>query len=373
MNSPLEKNLKTAIDTLRNGGMVSVFDDTSRTACGYFLLPALAATEEKVNFIIQEGRGILLCPIQEEHAQELGLSSPGDLSKTSFPLTIGVEARSGISTGISTADRTQSILALCSWEQKSKTIIAPGHIFPMIGKKGGLLVKSGIAEAALDLLRISTQKEIAVISHILNTSGDFLNENEVIAISKKNQIPFIKISEIIQHRLRREPLITKIAKTRLPTQDYGTFSAHCYISNHDKAEHLVLTKNIEGTPDEPILVRVHSERKLGDLFLKTTENSRQKLGSALSAIHKEGKGALVYIRKQKTNILSSQIENICEDSSSKKQHETEKASELRELGIGAQMLLDLDIKNLRLLTTTPKPFIDLSVFNLQINEHVLLQ
>ncbi len=373
MDYPVDKKLASVTAALSTGQFVCIFDDTSKHACGYLLLTAQASTKEKINFMINHGRGVILSPMQEEFAKSLGLSPLGDISQDPHPVTIGVEARSGITTGISSADRAASIQAVSNWEQKSKTIIAPGHIFPLIGKKGGLLVKSGIAEASLDVLKIARQKETGALTHILTPEGELASEEELLTLTKKEQIPFIKISEIIQHRLRIEPLITKVATARLPMEEFGEFIAHCYVSHHDQAEHLVLTKNLSQEPKEGTLVRMHSERKFGDLFLKTRDDSRKKLYLALKIIHERGSGALVYIRKHKSNFLSNQLKNLFPDESDNGAHEAEKVTELRELGIGAQMLLDLHIKELLLLTSNPKPIIDLSVFDLHISQQILLQ
>jgi 3,4-dihydroxy 2-butanone 4-phosphate synthase/GTP cyclohydrolase II len=374
MSSPLDKTLISTTEALKKGRMVCVFDDTSNTPAGYLLLPGKSADKNQLSFMINEGRGIILCVMQEETARSLGLSPLGDISKEAFPLSIGVEARSGISTGISASDRAASIQAIAAWDRKSKNIIAPGHIFPLIGKKGGLLVKSSIAEACLDLLEIAGEKETGAISHLLSPDGELMTEDEVFSFSGSKNIPCIKISGIIQHRLSKEPLVSKVATARLPTGEFGDFVAHCYISHHDKAEHLVLAKNLD--PDRKgnqVLVRMHSERKFGDLFLETGEHSKDKLNLALRAINEHGSGALVYIRKHKTGFLSRQIKKMVADDIKGEQRESEKITELRELGIGAQMLLDLDIRKLRLLTSSTKPFIDLSVFNLHIIEQVLLK
>jgi 3,4-dihydroxy 2-butanone 4-phosphate synthase / GTP cyclohydrolase II len=192
------------------------------------------------------------------------------------------------------------------------------------------------------------------------------------AFSESQKIPLVKISEIIQYRLRFEPLITKVAKAKLPTEDYGEFTAHCYLSNHDKAEHLVLTKGLSEEPTSPTLVRMHSERKLGDLFLHTKEESRNKLNSALQKINEYGSGALVYIRKHKTHFISEQLKQMKPESTKDAASKMEKVTELRELGIGAQMLLDLHIRELKLLTSSQSNLIDLSVFNLKIKELVSL-
>lgn len=378
-------SIQSVIQSLKDHSPVVILDDTAHTPCAYLCMPAEAATSEKLSFMINIGRGILMCPISESRAKALGLSSLGNTSLESFPITIGVESRTNITTGISAADRAETFKAIARSESgtsdqaKANTyreIIAPGHIFPLIAKSGGLLVKSSIAEAVLDLLDIAQQKAVGALTHILTAQGEFPSESEISTILSDHSLNAIRISEIIQYRLRNERLISKVASAKLPTEEFGAFQAHCYISHHDKAEHLVLTRGLEqNEPSKPTLVRMHSERKLGDLFLGGKIDGRSKLTSALSKINEKGRGALVYIRKNKSNFISTQLRNLSiEGQSETKSAEIEptKAVELRELGIGAQMLIDLNIRELSLLSTSKTQTIDLSPFNVKIFEHIAL-
>ena len=290
--------IEAAIKSLRQGNTVIIFDDGAPVPCGYFLASAKDLREEEVLKIINISRGILLVPISEELSKARGLFSLTADSKHPFPITIGVEARSGVGSGISVSDRTKTIRSILESTGTNRNIAAPGHVFPLPARKGGLLLKTGIAEASVDLLKIADLPEVGVVSHILDQDGSFLSEEKLQLLATNQNIPFTRMSSIVQHRLVNEKIVSFSSKANLPTAKYGNFEAHCFISNHDQAEHLVLSKG-DYQSTEPVLTRMHSEKKLGDIFSITKGNDRNKIDRSLSIISKEGRGVLVYIRKAK--------------------------------------------------------------------------
>jgi 3,4-dihydroxy 2-butanone 4-phosphate synthase/GTP cyclohydrolase II len=359
--------IKEAIKKIIEGNPIIIFDDGAPIPCGYIFAACTNLKEDTVLKIAQIGQGIILVPLSEERAATIGLSSISADSTHPFPITIGVEARSGVGSGISIKDRTVTIKAILESNSNLRTISAPGHIYPLPAKKGGLLVKTGIAEASVDLLNIAKLDDVGVISHILNDKGDFSTEEELKKISLKENLPIIRLSSIVQFRLIHEQIVVSVSKANLPTKKYGDFEAHCFISTHDQAEHLVLAKgNI--SENTPILTRMHSEKKLSDIFYFSSKYERKKIDQSMSMISKEGRGVLVYIRKAKKNLISSQLnqENSNTTSSDKI------VSELREVGVGAQILKALKITEIRLLTSEKKVLNNLSPYGISVVEQISL-
>ncbi len=370
--------LKQSGNALKNGQPVIIFDDGSQTPCGYLLYPAQTISEEKIKLLVNNGKGIILVPLREDLAKEKGLSALTSDTKHPFPMTIGVESRLGVGSGISAADRSKTVSAILETTISNRLIVAPGHIFPLPALKNGLLVKSGIAEACCDLLKIFDFTEIGAISHCLNKSGGFTSYDELLKYSASENTPLIPLSSIIQHRLINEKIVTKVSSARLPTEKYGDFRADCFKSKHDGAEHLVLSKG-DLSSNEPVLTRMHSEKKLGDIFSLKNIPERTKLQTSLSKISAENRGVLVYINKAKRNLISEQLEiekvepSITVNSDSTEQFEHQgKIVELREFGLGAQILRELGISQIKLLTTEKRVLHNLEAYGITISEQVTL-
>ncbi|HMO18004.1 MAG TPA: 3,4-dihydroxy-2-butanone-4-phosphate synthase [Oligoflexia bacterium] len=362
------------VSALKEDRPVIIVDDLGDSLCGYLAMASARITGEKVSLFVNLGRGVLLSAIEEKRASRMGIAPLGDLSRDPFPLGVGVESRLNITTGISAIERAETLRAiareaLANKTSQSRAIIAPGHVFPLIGKDGGLLVKTGIAEAILDLLTITGEEPVGAVMHILGRKGEYSSLDELRQLSEAGKFPMIFISQIINHRLGHEPLIHRVATAKLPTEHFGEFEAHCYVSKHDQGEHLVLSKNIIKNEDvqKPTLVRMHSERRTGDLFFDEAVPGRLNLLRSMRRIEEEGRGALVYIRKNKSGFSKGSLDGPGSSVSM-----PESIVALKELGVGAQILIDLGITNLRLLTSTIKSTPDLSAFSLNIHEQILL-
>lgn len=358
-----------AIKSLNSNEICILVDDSELQHKPYLMTAADKVQDKTLAKIADLGKGILLLPIRESRAEEIGISSLTTNPLHPYPLTIGIEAREHVGSGISISDRNTTIKAILHSNSQSKKIVAPGHLFPLIAKDQGLLVKVGIAEAACDLLKYSNLEELAVISHAMNDRGDFLNSSEIEDLSREYNLPIVKLSSIIQTRLVNENLVTLHSSANLPTEKFGSYKAHCLISKHDNAEHLVLVKG-DININEPVLTRMHSEKKLGDTFFFEDIPEKEKIERSLNLISNEGRGVLVYIKKAGNSISQSLIES--KESKGLPNNTSHKLIELREIGIGAQILKELGITKIKLLTKSKKVFNNLEPYGIKITEQVLI-
>jgi len=276
-----------------------------------------------------------------------------------FVLLESVEARHGVSTGISAADRAQTILTLADPHPRSKMIVKPGHIFPVAVREGGVLVKSTLAEGASDITNLAGFGSVAVLSEALTASGELLTEIDFEKLCTREKIPLIKLSQVINHRLRTERLVQRAASANLPTQLGGLLVSHLYHCPLHDGDHVALVKgNIQG--DRPVLTRVQPEFTFADVFGGNNPPSRSRLQQALRAIEAEGRGIIVYLRRTEPGALSEQVNHWSEEFRHKG------AYIMREYGLGAQILRDLGVTKVELLTDSQKNIPGLSTFGLEI-------
>jgi len=360
---------------VRKGRMVIVTDDEDRENEGDLLCAAERITPEIVNFMATHGRGLICAPLSPEIAQRLELREMVQRNKEAFStnFTVSVDAASGISTGISAADRARTIQLLAEPKTQVGDLVQPGHIFPLIAKPGGVLRRAGHTEAAVDLARLSGLQPAGVICEIMNKKGEMARLPELINFAKKHKLRVCTIASLIRYRRDQEKLVEKEQTIQMPT-DYGDFDLHLYRSKLDGETHLALTKG-KIDDGEPVLVRVHSECLTGDVFGSRRCDCGTQLHLAMERIQNEGRGVLLYMRQEGRGIgLAAKIHAY---KLQEQGMDTVEANlklgfpmDLRDYGMGAQMLCDLGVKKLRLMTNNPRKVVGLQGHNLEMVEQI---
>lgn len=367
--------IEAVIADLKKGRMVIVVDDEDRENEGDLLMAGEAATPEAVNFMARFGRGLICVPATSERLQQLGIeemvSRNQDSLKTDFQ--VSVDAAVGVGTGISAGDRARTIQVMCDPTATPADLRKPGHVFPLRAKPGGVLRRAGHTEAAVDLARLAGFRPVGVICEIMNDDGTMARLPELRKFAKRHRLKLCAIADLIRFRRTREKLVERIETIRMPT-DYGDFSLHLYESKSEGQSHLALVK---GDPKgkEGVLVRVHSECLTGDVFGSRRCDCGPQLHAAMERVAKEGCGVILYMRQEGRGIgLAPKIKAY---KLQEQGLDTVDANlrlgfgmDLRDYGIGAQMLVDLGLKSIRLLTNNPKKVVGLQGYGLEILEQL---
>lgn len=375
---PVSK-IEEALTDIQKGKIVILVDDEDRENEGDLCLAAEKVTPQGINFMARNGRGLICLSLTEEKAHQLNLPPMVADNTSSFKtaFTVSIEAKRGVTTGISAADRATTVLTAIADETKPEDLARPGHVFPLIAKKGGVLVRTGQTEGSVDLARLAGLKPYGVICEVMNDDGTMARMPDLEVFAKKHGLKIATIADLIRYRLQNESLVHRAAVTTLPTVYGGVFKAIAYESEVDKQQHLVLIKgNIK--PEDEVLVRVHSECLTGDVFGSKRCDCGEQLHTAMRMVAKEGKGVIVYMHQEGRGIgLANKMKAYFLQDQGKDTVEANIAlgfaPDLRDYGVGAQILRDLGIQKIRLITNNPKKIVGLQGYGLEVVGRVAIE
>jgi 3,4-dihydroxy 2-butanone 4-phosphate synthase/GTP cyclohydrolase II len=371
--------IEDAIDDIKKGKLVIVVDDEDRENEGDFITAARNITPEMVNFMLSHGRGVLCAPVEEDRCRALELemmvSSNTSLHQTPFTVSVDLLGH-GCTTGVSTHDRAKTLQALAKVSAKASDFARPGHIFPLRAMKGGVLRRAGHTEAAIDLARLAGFEPVGALIEVMNADGSMARMPQLMEIAKEFDLKVISIKDLIEYRLRKETIIVRDIEVKMPTK-FGNFNLIAYRQTTNDQEHLALVKG-KWKPDEPVMVRMHSSCVTGDIFGSLRCDCGTQLQKAMEAIEKEGKGTIVYINQEGRGIgLLNKLRayKLQEEGRDTVEANLELGFKMdeRDYGVGAQILRDLGISKIRLMTNNPKKRAGLTGYNLEIVENVPLE
>jgi len=378
METKLNK-IEEAIADIKAGKVIIVVDDEDRENEGDFLAAARSVTPEMVNFMATHGRGLICAPLVEEKCEELGLDLMVQTNNAAYetPFTVSVDLMGyGCTTGISASDRAKTILALVDPKINKEELGKPGHIFPLKAKKGGVLRRAGHTEAAIDFARLAGFEPAGVIVEIMNEDGTMARLPELLKIAEKHQLKIVSIKDLIEYRLKHETLIKREVKIKLPTE-HGDFDMVAYKQTTNEMDHLALVKGT-WNKDEPILVRVHSSCMTGDIFGSCRCDCGPQLQRSMQMIEAAGKGVVVYMNQEGRGIgLLNKLKayKLQEEGRDTVEANLELGfqADQRDYGVGAQILRDLGVQKIKLMSNNPKKRTGLIGYGLEITENVSIE
>ena len=355
-------SIEEIIEDARNGRMVVLVDDEDRENEGDLVIPAQMATPQAITFMARFGRGLICLALPHERVSKLGLPlmSQNNLSRHQTAFTVSIEAREGIATGISASDRARTIAVAIDPSKGRDDITSPGHVFPLVARDGGVLVRAGHTEAAVDIARLAGLNPSGVICEIMNDDGTMARLPDLVSFCQHHGLKIATIADLINYRRRKERIVERQVETTLQSIHGGEFKMHVYRNRVAYAEHVALVKGDLSQPG-PVLVRMHALNLLTDVLGERTPGRGHELHSAMRLIANEGRGVIVLIREPTPTSLSDRVRI-------RNGERTPGGGELRDYGVGAQILLDLGVKEMVLLTNTPRTIVGLEGYGLKVVE-----
>jgi 3,4-dihydroxy 2-butanone 4-phosphate synthase/GTP cyclohydrolase II len=379
----MEKNrfntIDEAVEDLARGKMVILVDDEDRENEGDLCMAAEKITPEAINFMARHGRGLICLSLTPERIKELKLPMMTDENTSAFgtAFTVSIEAKRGVTTGISAADRATTILTAINPASKAEDLARPGHVFPLRARPGGVLQRAGQTEGSVDLARMAGLNPAGVICEIMSDDGTMARVPELLEFAKKHSLKIITVKDLIRFRMRAERFVHRVSTTKLPTELGGELTVIAYSNDVDDSIHLALVKG-EIKHEDAILVRVHSECLTGDVFASKRCDCGEQLHRALEMINEEGRGVVLYMRQEGRGI--GLVNKLRAYELQDKGLDTVEANiklgfkpDLRDYGIGAQMLVDLGVRKMRLMTNNPKKIVGLEGYGLKVVERVPME